>query len=83
MYSFIAKLDGRVISRKLRTTNPETAAMQAMVYTATHGGEDADVQCYRVYLYRDGALVAASAGYGWHLLDKSLPTTAFYNEPLK
>ena len=79
MYSFIAKLDGRVISRKLRTTNPETAAMQAMVYTATHGGEDADVQYYRVYLYRDGALVAASAGYGWHVTDRITPQSAFRN----
>ena len=73
MYSFIAKLDGRVISRKLRTTNPETAAMQAWVYTATHGGADTDVQYYRVYLYRDGALVCASAGYGWHMMGKNLP----------
>jgi hypothetical protein len=79
MYSFVANLDRRIISRKLKTVNLETAAMQAMVYTATHGGEDTDVQHYRVYLYRDGALAAASAGYGWHMVDKSLPQSAFYN----
>lgn len=80
MYSFRAVIDGKTIARSLKTKNPETAAAQAMVYTNTHGGEDAGVECYRVYLYSDGAIVAASAGYGWHLLDKSLPTAAFYNE---
>ena len=79
MYSFIADLDGRRISRKLKTVNPETAAMQAMVYTATHGGEDSDVQHYRLYLYRNGNLAAATAGYGWHMVGKSLPQSAFYN----
>ena len=77
MYSFRAVLDEKNIARSLKTRNPETAARQAFLYAMQHGGNDA--KHFQVRLYRDCKLAAASAGYGWHVMDKTLPTTAFYN----
>lgn len=64
MYSFVADLDGHMVCGSVKTKSVVRAALKSMVYI--NEVDDGKARHFRVYLYRAGKLIAATAGHGWH-----------------